>query len=317
MCYLHGASKSSLPRNPRVMPIEFRCSGCDKLLRVPDEFAGRQAQCPQCETVLPVPSENDEPTAAPDPAPAAPASPVVPESGNPFQSPLADSATKPAASTILPTEVNVSTILSQTWAIFKNNWGLTIGGFFVSWLLSNFVSYGVGFSAAILGEQIGEAGTLLVFLAQLFAIGFGIFITLGQTQLFLNLAKGQPANLNDLFSCGRFLGIYIGASVIFGLGIAGGLILLIIPGIILALMWLFYTYTVIDAGGGITSSLTQSAEITKGNKRTLALLMACLAGIQFLGLLACGVGLLVSAPYAWLAMAVAYTMMSGQAVAQE
>ena len=30
------------------MPIEFRCSGCDKLLRVPDANAGKQARCPEC-----------------------------------------------------------------------------------------------------------------------------------------------------------------------------------------------------------------------------------------------------------------------------
>lgn len=30
------------------MPIEFRCPSCRALLRVPDETAGQQAQCPEC-----------------------------------------------------------------------------------------------------------------------------------------------------------------------------------------------------------------------------------------------------------------------------
>ena len=38
------------------MPIEFRCTQCDKLLRTPDDTAGKQAKCPECGAILPVPS---------------------------------------------------------------------------------------------------------------------------------------------------------------------------------------------------------------------------------------------------------------------
>ena len=30
------------------MPIEFNCSHCDQLLRVPDGRGGQRARCPQC-----------------------------------------------------------------------------------------------------------------------------------------------------------------------------------------------------------------------------------------------------------------------------
>jgi LSD1 subclass zinc finger protein len=33
------------------MAIEFVCSGCENTLRVPDEHAGKQARCPQCQTL--------------------------------------------------------------------------------------------------------------------------------------------------------------------------------------------------------------------------------------------------------------------------
>ena len=42
------------------MPIEFRCSQCQKLLRTPDESIGKQARCPLCGTVQPVPNGLDE-----------------------------------------------------------------------------------------------------------------------------------------------------------------------------------------------------------------------------------------------------------------
>jgi uncharacterized membrane protein YhaH (DUF805 family) len=64
------------------MAIEFRCPSCRGLLRVPDEAAGREAQCPQCGRTSAVPA-----AAASGPlAPAGP--PADAEEVNPFQSPL-------------------------------------------------------------------------------------------------------------------------------------------------------------------------------------------------------------------------------------
>jgi len=37
------------------MPIEFHCPQCSKLLRTPDESAGKRARCPHCSTVADVP----------------------------------------------------------------------------------------------------------------------------------------------------------------------------------------------------------------------------------------------------------------------
>lgn len=33
------------------MPIEFSCKGCVSVLKVPDEYAGKQARCPKCQTL--------------------------------------------------------------------------------------------------------------------------------------------------------------------------------------------------------------------------------------------------------------------------
>ena len=45
------------------MAIEFRCPACDKLLKTPDDSAGRQAKCPNCGGVATVPTaKSDEVT---------------------------------------------------------------------------------------------------------------------------------------------------------------------------------------------------------------------------------------------------------------
>jgi len=38
-----------------AMPIEFRCSGCQRTLRTPDDSAGKQARCPECGAIVEVP----------------------------------------------------------------------------------------------------------------------------------------------------------------------------------------------------------------------------------------------------------------------
>ena len=69
------------------MPIEFRCSACDKLLRVPDDAAGKQAKCPECGEIIDVPPP-DSPAAPP------PAADQFAPSGGPWSS--GPAAQKPA-----------------------------------------------------------------------------------------------------------------------------------------------------------------------------------------------------------------------------
>jgi phage FluMu protein Com len=44
--------------NPRseFMAIEFRCTKCNKLLRTPDDTAGKHAKCPECGEILLIPT---------------------------------------------------------------------------------------------------------------------------------------------------------------------------------------------------------------------------------------------------------------------
>jgi len=64
------------------VPIEFRCTSCDALLRLPDNAASSQAKCPQCGTIVTVPSSSiyDAPS---------PGSPGASTEENPFQAPSA------------------------------------------------------------------------------------------------------------------------------------------------------------------------------------------------------------------------------------
>jgi len=60
------------------MPIEFRCSQCGRLLRTGDDTSGKQAKCPECGAVLPIPEAT-----APGPAWTLPPEPPA-ATGSPF-----------------------------------------------------------------------------------------------------------------------------------------------------------------------------------------------------------------------------------------
>lgn len=93
------------------MPIELTCSSCGQTLRVPDDAAGKQARCPSCKHVQPIPASPAQgfpsgapPTASPyaDSPEHTPASPA----GNPFApystNPYADHPVKPADQAVNP-----------------------------------------------------------------------------------------------------------------------------------------------------------------------------------------------------------------------
>lgn len=53
------------------MPIEFRCPSCSRILRTPDESAGKKAKCPECAAIVDIPTESTSQTPGPtDGAPA-------------------------------------------------------------------------------------------------------------------------------------------------------------------------------------------------------------------------------------------------------
>jgi uncharacterized membrane protein len=102
-------------------------------------------------------------------------------------------------------------------------------------------------------------------------------------------------------------------SILLGLTVAAGLILLIVPGIIFALMFMFTTFIVIDREFGPIDSMKESRRLTYGHKWKLLGLSLLLVLINLLGLAVLVVGLLVSIPVSSLAFAHAYRVLGGTA----
>ena len=106
---------------------------------------------------------------------------------------------------------------------------------------------------------------------------------------------------------------FLGASLLASLAVAVGLFLLIVPGLIAMVLFMFSMFLVIDRGLSPIDALKESMEMTKGNRWPLFGLILLMALILFVGILALGVGLVVAAPIVGLAYTYAYRFLSGGA----
>ena len=100
---------------------------------------------------------------------------------------------------------------------------------------------------------------------------------------------------------------YIIASIATGVVVIVGLILLVIPGIYLAIRLQFYKFLIVDKGDiGPIESLKESWKMTKGYAWNLFLFLILIALLNILGVILFGVGLFVTIPISLLSYAILY-----------
>jgi uncharacterized membrane protein len=198
------------------------------------------------------------------------------------------------------------------WETFKKRPGILIGAFLLAMIIPSVPGMLVPHPMVAPGEPLPPPTTAQL-VATLASIVIGVFTTIGATTFALRAHDDiMSVKLADLWNpqpFWRFLGAEILAAIIIVIGI----IFFIIPGIIASLGLGFVPYVVIDRAAGPTDALKESWRITKGNKWQLFLLGLVLLGLNFLGVLALVVGLLVTVPVTWLAITHAYRTLSAQA----
>ena len=292
------------------MPIEFRCTQCDKLLRTPAGTEGKKAKCPQCAAIVDVPQAASAPAARPAPPPVVP-----PRDSNPFQSPTALQG-EPGASAergFHPTRIELGEVLSRTWEIYKANvWLLVVAELLIGAAIGVAVSLIALISFLAFGERSPAATGLLAITV---SIG-GIWLQLGVNMSLLKIARGEPVAIKDLLEGGPFLLPALGATILSSLAAAVGFALLIIPGVIVSIMLSQSLMMVIDQRAGVIDSLRLSMRATAGNKLTLfGLWLVAGLGGGLIGALTCGLGSLFVTPFMMLLACVVYLEMTGQKTA--
>jgi uncharacterized membrane protein len=176
-------------------------------------------------------------------------------------------------------------------------------------LLVSALIYGLttGIDTAITGspEEPSIPGSLI-------NLALGTVLSMGATAFYLVVHDNPDTADLSLLWHPRPFWKFLGTSILLALAVAIGFVLLIVPGIIFGLMFMFATFIVIESELGPIDAMSESHRLTRGYKWHLFGLVLLLLLINLLGLLALIVGILVSIPVSTFAFVHAYRVLGGK-----
>lgn len=193
------------------------------------------------------------------------------------------------------------TMIRFGWETFKKRPWFFIGVMAVIWVASGIFSQMSSYASETSGAAVVFAlvGVFVGVVGQL-------FVKMGTISFALKAHDApEVARFEDLWAPEKFWS-YLIASILVGLIVVAGIILLIVPGIIWALRFMFVPYLIIDRKLDVSAAMRESSRITLGHKWQLLGLVVVLGLLNILGLLALIVGLLVTVPVTMLAVVHAY-----------
>jgi uncharacterized membrane protein len=138
--------------------------------------------------------------------------------------------------------------------------------------------------------------SLLIFAVLIIlTIIINIMFEVGLVNISIIFRNGETPQIRDLYSSKPIVLLnYVVAGFIYGLMVAIGLLLLIVPGIYLGLKYQFFGYLIVDRGMGPFEALKESGRLTDGAKKDLFVFwLALICGILVIMLV---LGLLVALP---------------------
>lgn len=357
------------------MPIDVACPGCRKTLRAPDTVAGKRVKCPQCGAAISVP----QPVSAP-PAAYGGVADLIDEAINEevtkrraseeaeyerqqeaaiektYNDPKAKAAEKreKGLKRFRPRKLSVGDSLGRAWGVFTANYGLCLGVTLFNWLLGSlaFGTVMVGFwlLGGLLGAAIGGDDLVIAVVIALVAWLIGYVVALivpsllltGTLNVFLKLARGEPAEFMDTFRAVRHTFSLWGGMVIWSMiqalpyivypvlvvwtvveeGEVPIFMLWVLIGSWLALfpvsIWLSmkfsnFMFAIVDLDVGTTDAYGSAGEISSGNMLGTFLMLFLCGWIYIGGAIVLGIGaLLFSFPFILTILAVAYIDMVGK-----
>jgi len=187
--------------------------------------------------------------------------------------------------------LEVGHLFSRSWEVFKANIGLVFGVLIVQFLI------------LIILAAIPVIGWLL----SLLIVGP---LQAGAYFVFVRMVRDEDVVVRDMFDGFKEFGRTLGVYWLYSIVIMIGTLLLVVPGIILAVGLMPAMYLVLDANYGIVDTLKESWDMTKGYKWSLFVLFLAIFGIVILGTLVFLVGAIFAIAFAYVVVATAYDELS-------
>jgi hypothetical protein len=245
-----------------------------------------------------------------------------------------------------PTTIDAGDIISRSWTIYKDQLAVVLGAFVVQIGIGIVLAIGIyailGVTAfAMLGPggMGGGAGgprfnpaqmpifiNVVALIITPLIVAINAYFDAGMHVLLLKVARGERAEIGDLFSAGRFYWRAFLVNLVFAVpGLIGNLMdMAISPGgsllgvvgqLLLLLFFWPCVYVLVDRDVGVGEAFSQARTLAALNYGPTVLLALFMLLLGVVGFMACCIGWIFAFPLGMLTFGVAYCAMSGQAIA--
>ncbi len=199
---------------------------------------------------------------------------------------------------------SIKEAITYGWETVKANLGFLLAFVIVAALIQ--------YIPALFAQWTQKSAPPLAFILKFVSWLMQMIISMGFIRMGLKFYEGGKGEWSDLYSSYPKLLNYIVASLLYGLIVFAGTLLLIVPGIIWAIKFQFFGFFIVDKNLGPIEALKKSSELSKGNISHLFLFGLAITGVSLLGLLCFIVGLFVAIPVVLMASVFIYRKLDSQ-----
>jgi hypothetical protein len=180
------------------------------------------------------------------------------------------------------------------WRLFKSR-----ASVFVVSMLLLFLSWVVLEIAVVSLHRLGLAVWLVLYLAWLFLFS-GMLV--GLHVMALKSVDDEIPRVGDLFGSLERGPAYLLALSIYCLAVSGGLVLVIVPAIYLAIRYCLFAQVITETSASALAALRKAAALAHGNWASLGALFLIAFLLNIAGMALLGLGLIISFPVSLLAI---------------
>ena len=155
----------------------------------------------------------------------------------------------------------------------------------------------------------------VIFLGAIFYLVYFVLacvIGMGLIKICLRFCDNEKGRFADLFSCFPLFPKYLFSYILYVLIVLGGTILLIFPGVIWGIKFMFFPYFIVEKKMGPVEALKASAKTTMGVKWDLFVFKIVIGIINLIGVLCLVIGIFATFPTTMVAMALVYRKLLSQ-----
>jgi hypothetical protein len=218
----------------------------------------------------------------------------------------------------VPQAWSVGDVLGAAWTAFQAAWA----PIFFAELLALFFQYipdllrGAANGADLVAEgSSGDTGWSAA--NTILGLFITAFLQVGLTRVHLKAARGERPEIGDLFRGGSRFRAMLGMNILANIGIAFGILLFIVPGIVFAIGLQLADLFIVDAEMGPVAAMGASWNVTKGHRLPLFGFDLLAVLLMATGALACGIGAIVALSVVRIAEAIIYLRITGRAPAAQ